>query len=280
MSHIRVPLRRAIPALLTLAAVCAALPLGAQQAAPTDSVLRGFERTGDYMLMVDGKADLRAEVYQNKSIPAWLVLPTTLPSPILLMPGAGSVETVQMLKVVKQKNGTVDLLADAQMKPQGKFKLVGERVEFTSEGRKASLSPKPPLVGQKKAAQLKEHSPEYIRTAQGYTPNAQAVAALKKQTQQVRVLTFFGSWCPHCKDYVPYLMRVEEDVKNPKIQFDYRGLPRDFNDAEAKRLNVREVPTAIVYVNGREVGRLSRNDWRNPEGALTRLLNGAAKTGK
>ena len=279
MSHIRVPFRRAIPALVALA-VCAALPLGAQQATPADNVLRNFERTGDYLLTVDGKADVRAEVYQNKSIPAWLVLSATLPSPVLLMPGQGTVETVQKPKVVKQPNGNADILADAQMKPQGKFKLVGDRVEFTSDGKKASLSPKPPLIGQKKAAQLKEHSPEYIRTAQAYTPNAQSLAALKKQTQQVRVLTFFGSWCPHCKDYVPHLMRIEDDLKSPKIQFDYRGLPRDFNDAEAKRLNVKEVPTAIVYVNGREVGRLTRNDWRNPEAALTRLINGAGKTGK
>lgn len=279
MSHIRVPFRRALPALLALA-LGAALPLGAQQAPPSDNVLRNFERTGDYLLTVDGKADVRAEVYQNKSIPAWLVLPTTLPSPILLMPGQGTVETVAKAKVVKQPNGNADILADAQMKPQGQFKLVGDRVEFTADGRKASLSPKPPLIGQKKAAQLKEHSPEYIRTAQAYTPNAQSLAALKKQTQQVRVLTFFGSWCPHCKEYVPHLMRIEDDLKNPKIQFDYRGLPRDFNDAEAKRLNVREVPTAIVYVNGREVGRLTRNDWRTPEAALTRLINGAGKTGK
>lgn len=279
MSHIRVPFRRAIPALMALA-VCAALPLGAQQAPPSDNVLRNFERTGDYLLTVDGKADVRAEVYQNKSIPAWLVLPTTLPSPILLMPGQGTVETVPKAKVVKQANGTTDILADAQMKPQGQFKLVGDRVEFTADGRKASLTPKPPLIGQKKAAQLKEHSPDYVRTAQAYTPNAQSLAALKKQTQQVRVLTFFGSWCPHCKEYVPHLMRIEDDLKNPKIQFDYRGLPRDFNDAEAKRLNVKEVPTAIVYVNGREVGRLTRNDWRNPEGALNRLINGTGKTGK
>ena len=279
MSHIRVPFRRALPALMALA-VCAALPLGAQQATPSDNVLRNFERTGDYLLTVDGKADVRAEVYQNKSIPAWLVLPTTLPSPILLMPGQGTVETLQRPKVVKQPNGNADILADAQMKPQGKFKLVGDRVEFTSEGKKASLTPKPPLIGQKKAAQLKEHSPDYVRTAQAYTPNAQSLAALKKQTQQVRILTFFGSWCPHCKEYVPHLMRIEDDLKNPKIQFDYRGLPRDFNDAEAKRLNVKEVPTAIVYVNGREVGRLTRNDWRNPEGALNRLINGAGQSGK
>lgn len=279
MSHIRVPLRRALPALMALA-VCAALPLGAQQATPSDNVLRNFERTGDYLLTVDGKADVRAEVYQNKSIPAWLVLPTTLPSPILLMPGQGTVETLQRPKVVKQPNGNADILADAQMKPQGKFKLVGDRVEFTSEGKKASLTPKPPLIGQKKAAQLKEHSPDYVRTAQAYTPNAQSLAALKKQTQQVRILTFFGSWCPHCKEYVPHLMRIEDDLKNPKIQFDYRGLPRDFNDAEAKRLNVKEVPTAIVYVNGREVGRLTRNDWRTPEAALNRLINGAGKSGK
>lgn len=283
MSDFRAPLRRATPALLALLAitvVCAALPAQAQRATPSDNVLRGFEPMSDYVLMVNGQADAKAEIYQNKSIPAWLVLPTMLPSPVLLMPRNGTVETVQMLKVVKQQNGTVDLLADAVMQPQGRFQIVGERVDFTSEGKKANLIPKPPLIGQKKAAHLKAHSPEYVRSAQAYTPNAQALAALRKQAQPVRVLVFFGSWCPHCKEVLPHLMRVEDDLKNPKIQFDYRGIPRNFDDAEAKRLNIKGVPTAVVYVNGREVGRLTTNDWLNPESALTRILSGGAKTGK
>jgi thiol-disulfide isomerase/thioredoxin len=278
MSHFRVPLRRAVSGLLIAAAVCAALPADAQ-GTPSDSVLRGFQQTGDFILLINGQADPKAQVYVNRSLPAYLILPGTL-TPILLTPRAGSVETVQMLKISKQKDGSLDLLADAVLKPQGKFTLAGERVDFSSEGRKMSLSPKPPLLGAKKAADLKLHSPDYVQTAKAYTPNAQSVAALKKQAKPVRVLVFFGSWCPHCKEVVPHLLRVEDEIKGSKIQIDYRGVPRDFKDPELQKLNISEVPTAVIYMNGKEIGRLVRNDWNNPEVVLSKVLSSAARAGK
>jgi len=279
MSHFRVPFRRAVAGLMIAAAACAALPAQGQAAAPSDAVLRDFQATGDYALLVNGKMDAGARIYVNRSIPAYLILPSAQ-SPILLTPRAGTVETVPPPKIAKQADGTVDLLADAVLKPQGKFTLAGERVDFSSEGRKLALSPKPPLLGLKKAADLKLHSPEYVQAAKTYTPNAQSVAALKKQAQPVRVLVFFGSWCPHCKEVLPHLLRVEDEIKGAKIQFDYRGVSRDFKDPEIQRLKIQEVPTAVVYVNGQEIGRITRNDWHTPEVALSRLLGVAPKAGK
>jgi thiol-disulfide isomerase/thioredoxin len=284
MSHFRIPLRRAVSALLIAGAtlvgatlVGAALPANGQET-PSDSVLRGFQQTGTYILLINGQVDAKAEVYINESLPAYLVLPSKQ-SPILITPRAGTVETVQMLKVARQKDGTVDLLADAVLNPQGKFTLSGERVDFSSEGKKLNLAPKPPLLGLKKAADLKAHSPEYVRSAKTYTPNAQSLAALKKHATPVRVLVFFGSWCPHCKEMLPHLLRVQDEIQGAKIQFDYRGISKDFKDPEVLRLKIGEVPTAVVYVNGQEIGRLTKNDWLAPEVALSRLLGGP-KTGK
>jgi hypothetical protein len=49
-----------------------------------------------------------------------------------------------------------------------------------------------------------------------------------------------------------------------------------------KRLKIKAVPTAIVYVNGREAGRLEGNDWNTaPEATLSRVLGGGRPaTGK
>jgi thiol-disulfide isomerase/thioredoxin len=257
--------------LLFAATVAAALPVYGQGTPPSDSVLRGFQATGEYVLLVDGQADAKAEVFVNKSLPAYLILPGTL-SPVVITPGAGSVEIVPRPKVARQKDGSVDVLADAVLKPQGKLKILDGRVDFTSEGKKLSLAPKPPLLGLKKAPDLKRHSPEYVQAAKVYAPNAVSVAKLKKQAAPVRVLVFFGSWCPHCKEMLPHLLRVEDEIQGSKIQFDYRGVPKDFKDPELQRLKVSEVPTAVVYKNGKEIGRLTRNDWSAPEVALSVLL--------
>ena len=278
MTHFRLPFRQAAGLLVALAVV-AALPARGQ-ATPSDSVLRGFQATGEYVLLVNGQADLGSEVFVNSSLPAYLILPTTL-SPILITPGAGTVATVPKAKIVRQKDGTVDLLADAVTKPQGKLVIGDGRVDFTTEGKKAALGPKPPLLGLKKSAELKKHSPEYIRGAKAYTPNPVSVAKLKSQAAPVRVLVFFGSWCGHCKEMLPHLLRVEDEIKGSRIQFDYRGIPRDFKDPEVQRLNVGTVPTAVVYDGkGREIGRITNNDWTAPEVARSVLLGGSGKAGK
>jgi thiol-disulfide isomerase/thioredoxin len=275
MSHTPSSLRRATAALLLAAAALAgtpALPLQAQ-AVPSDAVLKGFQRIGDYVLIVNGKEDKGAEIYKNDNIPAYLVLATALSSPVLLTPAGGlKVETVNLMKVAKQKDGTVDLLADATLAPQGTFQIQGEKVLFTSEGKQVTMSPNPPLLGLKRNADLKAHSPEYARTAKTYAPNPAKIAALKKEPQPVTVRVFFGSWCPHCRQHVPLLLKVEDQLAGSKIRFEYYGLPRDFKDPEAKRMDIKSVPTAIIYMNGRQVGRMEGNDWVTPEVTLSKLL--------
>jgi len=271
MKHTRSSLRRAAAFLLLAAAALPSWPARAQ-AVPSDAVMRGFLPTGDYVLLVNGKQDKGAEIYQNAKIPAYLILATALPSPVLLTPGAGNVETVNLMKVAKQKDGSVDLLADAALAPQGKFQIQGETVAFTSEGKQASLSPNPPLLGLKKNADLKAHNPEYARTAKGYSPNPAKIAALKKERQPVTVRVFFGSWCPHCREHVPLLLKVEDQLEGSKIHFEYYGLPKDFKDPEVKRMGIKSVPTAVVYVNGLAAGRMEGQDWVTPEVSLSKLL--------
>lgn len=270
MMHKSIPLRAALAALLLAILVPAA--------SLAQNAVRGFQSTGDYTVVIDGKP-AAAEVYQNSRPPAILLLTSSLSSPVLLTPRAGTVETVNLMKVAKQPNGSLDLLAGAVVAPVGQFQMQGENVTFTYEGKKVSLNPKPPLTGLRKAADLKTHSPEYVRTAKGYNPNGQAIAALKKGTQPVTVRVVFGSWCPHCKQHVPYILRVEDELKGSKIKFEYFGLPRPpegWNHPEVKRLSVKEVPIGIVYVNGKEVGRITGQGWNAPEVLLSRIVNGAS----
>jgi len=273
MIHTRSSLRRAVTALLLLAAAMPAVPAAAQT---------GFKRIGDYVLIVNGQEDKGAEIYQNDSLPAYLILPTVLPSPVLLTPRAGTVQTVNLMKVAKQQDGTASLLPNATLAQQGRFEIQDGKVIFSSEGKKVAMSPNPPLLGLKKNADLKAHSPEYARSAQSYTPNPAVMQALKKEREPVTVRTFFGSWCPHCKEHVPLLLKVEDQLGGSKIRFEYYGMPRDFKDAEAQRLKITGVPTAIVYVNGRQVGRMESQDWVAPEVSLSKLLGigPAGKSGK
>lgn len=262
-----------------LLALALALPVLAQPA--VDSVFKDFKRTGEYLLMVNGKPVPAYEIYKNDDLPAYLIVSPAVPSPVLLTPRTMAVETVPAAKIVRQKDGTVALAADTDMKRQGEFKLEGDKVVFTSDGRKGSLVPNPPLLGTHKAPALKNHSPEYVVSARSYTPNGKALAALKKEAKPVKVKVFFGSWCPHCKQHLPYLLRVEDELKSSKIQFEYYGLPQRFSsEPEAKKYGVDQVPLGIVFVNGKEVGRIRTNDWGSPETRLSGILNGQGAAGR
>ncbi|HKI05210.1 MAG TPA: thioredoxin family protein [Thermoanaerobaculia bacterium] len=273
--------RSAVLAALALALL--ALPaVTRSQGVPSDNVLRGFMPSGEYVLFVNGKP-VGAEVYQNDKIPAILVMSSTLPSPVLLTPRAGTAETVHIMKVAKQPNGSVDLLADAVLAPIGQFKMAGENVGFTYEGRKVSLNPKPPLVGLRKGAELKQHNPQYMRTASTYTPNVAAIASLKKIPKPVRVRVFFGSWCPHCREHVPFILKVEDQLQGSPVKFEYVGLQRPpdaWKDPEVKRLKVNGVPTGIVYRDGKEIGRILGESWSAPELQLNKIVNGTAQASK
>lgn len=289
MTHSRTAIRRqprgawmALAAVASIAALLAGPVQRLAEAQALDSVLRDFLRTGDYVLAVEGKDATAAEVYLAEKAATYLIISGALPAPVLLSPRGGMAQTVPIMKVSRRSNGTVDLLADADLKDQGSFEINQETgtVHFTVEGKKASLRPRPPLLGLRNAAALKAYSPDYMRNAQAYVTDKTAIAALKKEARPVKVKVFFGSWCGHCKKHVPMLLRVQEEIQGSKIQIEYYGLPQGAGfsqDAEVKRLGINAVPTGVVFVNGKEVGRLKNDGWNAPERALREVLSGKAQ---
>lgn len=261
--------------------VCALIPWlawmagGAAPLAAAGPVV--FEPVGDFLLVVDGKEQPKAETFRASATAQILVLSSALPSPVLLSPGATSVETLQLMKVAKQPSGLVNLFEGATLAPQGSFRLEGENVAFTADGHAAVLKPRPPLLKNQTAAALLAYSPAYVRYAKAYQPEGAMLKALRAARKEpVKVQVFFGSWCPHCTQYVPRLLKAQELLVAAPIQFEYYGLPRfpEFkNDPEAKRLGLNAVPTAVVWVGGREAGRITGGGWSNPEVTLKDILD-------
>lgn len=258
----------ALAGALLAAAPAAAWRVGA------DNVLRDFERTGDYVLIVEGK-QVPAEIYFSQRAAAILIISSSFPSPVMLSSGSGSVTTVNLMKVAKKPDGSIDLLADAQLAPQGLIEIADEENHFKVDGRSATLATALPLLGLRRAEEVTAHNPEYVPRAAAFAPNPQAVARLKREARPVTVRVFYGSWCPHCRELVPRVVKLEQVLKGGKIRFEYFGLPRNFGtDLPAKQNNIRGVPTAIVYVNGKEIGRITGNAWTAMESSLVTLLSG------
>jgi len=265
------------------AAVVAALALvtaAGATAQPADALLRGFEPTGDWKLLVNGAEVAKAKLYDSQRAQALLILTSEFESPILIDKAGRAVATLNLMKVAQRPDGTVDLLADAVLEPASRLTAV-DRVtaEFTVEGKRSAIRAVDWKLGPQDGPDLLQSNAEYRWRAGRYTPDAEMLDELKA-TKGVRVLTFFGSWCPHCKEHLPALLEIERELGASGIDFDYYGLPSPFGDEpEARRWGIDAVPTAIVFVDGVETGRVASGYWTKPEAGLLAVLPKTERTG-
>ena len=252
----------------------AALPAAAQ---PADAVLRDFEPSGDYIVTIDGLDVPKAELYQSSVVPGFLIVADQLASPTLVLPRERSVQTVGFMKLLKRDDGSVDIVADAQLTPIGSFEVKGDGVTFMADGKRVALKQRPFLLGLQHVDDMLAHSPDYRRGAAAYQPDPKVVKAIKAlDDSNVKVRVYFGSWCHFCKEYVPKMLSVVQDLEGSGIDFEFYGLPQGFGDEPvAKRDGIHGVPTGIVYVGGKEVGRIESQQWSDPEGALHDLIAGS-----
>ncbi len=253
--------------------------LAVAEAVAADAFFRGFEPSGDFIVAIDGKELPKLEIYRSEAARSLLLIGSELASPVLVDLGAMAAESLDLMKVSKQIDGTVDVLADATLSPLGKARQDGAELVVALGAKEMRIRQRPFQLGPKSGAELLESNAGYRWTANRFTPDATAMKRLKGQRKPVRVLTFFGSWCSHCKRHLPLLLKVEQGLQGGKIKFDYYGLPNGFGDEpEAKKYGINGVPTAILFEGDQEIGRVPASQWSSPELALDLLLNGPPKT--
>jgi len=265
----------ALFALTTIVTAVLTPALGAQE---IDELMRGFAPSGDFQIEIDGTPAEDATIYLAERPQAYLILARALNGPILLELRRGTVSHVPKMKLMRHEEGTIDMLAQATPRTLGRYQLDGRTVTFKVGEHAVRMSEKPPLLGLHPQADVIEHNPSYGRSAAAYSPDAEALQTLRTSPHgNVRVRVYFGSWCPQCKRHVPFMVRVENELRGtPGLTFEYFGLPKAEAGSPPWPDGVRGVPTAVVYVDGKEVGRVMDNQWRAPELALSKLVTGAS----
>jgi thiol-disulfide isomerase/thioredoxin len=263
-----------------LAFACIQLSTSVALGQYASGVLADFE-PADFVLEIEGALVASAEVYQSRSAGAILILSPDLSSPVLLRLRTAEVETIDLMKVNRRLNGLIDLLPEPTIAPQGKFQVSkdGNGVSFLVDGRRAALKEKPPLLGDQDVAGLAAYSADYRKGAEAYSGSAPIIQKLRGETRPVTVKVYFGSWCGFCKQMVPRIMNVAQQLEGSKINIDFYGLPHDIHeDAQAAALEINAVPTGVVYIDGKEVDRISGNGWKIPELAINNALTKAGSS--
>lgn len=260
-------------AIVGLALLFVTGPLAAQS--PPGQRQSGFALIDDYVLEVGNDVSKGASLFASKQSSAILIVSQDLPAPVLLWPRSRSVETLQMLKVARSGD-TAEILPDPVIAVHAPFVVDSPKVKFLVDGVAAALAPKPHLIGLHGAAGMADSSAVYAQRAAAYEPQGDVVEKLKQQNKSVRVRVFFGSWCPACGQMVPRMMKVAQQLgAESSVQVEFYGLPQGpafSRDPEVGKYGITQVPTGVVLLDGKEIGRISGDQWRSPEGRISSLL--------
>lgn len=97
----------------------------------------------------------------------------------------------------------------------------------------------------------------YAENLKGYTPQSQAVAELKKNTN-IEFIVFMGTWCGDSHFVIPKFFSLLDAAGFPPDKVTMIGVDRGKKTLShlAEALNIINVPTIIVMNNGKEAGRV------------------------
>ena len=256
----------------------ASLPATASLAqVPADAVFSGFKPNGEFLFELDGENLKHAEVYLSDRAASYLVIAPELASPLLINPRARSVESVSFMKVLKRDDGSVDLLADASFNSLGAFSIDGQSIVFEVKGRSRQAQGQAAVArraGRRRAQGLQARVCGARRAVHARRPLSGQAQVPGRSGSGARLLRHLvprsaADWCRGSCGW-PKKLRAR------RFNFEYYGLPQPMSDDPiAKQEDLHGVPTAIVYVGGKEVKRLSGADLNSPEKAITRALFGS-----
>ncbi len=242
---------------------------------PGLTAIDDLELDGSFLFELDAR-DLRdAEIFLSKREVAYLVVASELERPLLVSPRGRSVQSVRIDSLIR-KDGGGELAADSVLDYFGEYKLRGGEMIFEIDGKVAKLKPKPPLLGQQTFEELEKHDPRYAYNARSLS-EAKAISTPSPPVsgERVEIRVYFGSWSEICEMLVPKVKQVEDDWKSHGVGFEYYGLPKPIiDDQHAVDIGIFGVPTAVVFVDGEEVGRAVGLQLKEPEESLYRVLAG------
>lgn len=214
-----------------------------------------------------------AQVFQSRDFKFLLVVPDTgLDSWALDLVNLTLYELA--VTEIGLTEGRVRVPSLAKRPAVGKLDRQEASLSFHAAEGVVTMTPGEPLIGEVSLKLLLQRRPDYLASANRYTPDPNAVAILKTRKSPAEIYVVFGTWCSVCKRVVPTIIRTMELAANPAIKVRYVAIDEDKSEPKAliKALAVKTTPTIVVRVDGREVGRVSGAPTQAIERQLVNML--------
>lgn len=98
----------------------------------------------------------------------------------------------------------------------------------------------------------------YAANFKAYSPNADAVAGLKKHSDSLQIIAFMGTWCEDSHFIIPKLFHLLDAAGYAKEKVSLIGTDRSKKTLGylCESMGITNVPTILVMINGKEIGRV------------------------
>lgn len=232
-----------------------------------------WKMASGYEVVLDPYVEVECRVFQSPDYRGLLLLATQTDVAFLLDLSTRRVSTLPSSDVTPRVNGLI-LPNDVALTPAGTFEQRGADLWFRVGEGSVLISPQPPLVGEVTLEKLLQVKKEYAATAQAYTPEPTALATIRGCSRPTQIVVFFGTWCPHCRKYMPAFLRTMELARNPRFAVRYFAVDEEFTNPhdEIWKYDAHVAPTIILLRDGRELGRIKERPMKSIELDLAEIL--------
>lgn len=134
----------------------------------------------------------------------------------------------------------------------------------------------PPLLGRVRPEAILEISPEWQRGHDDYRPDPRDLETIFHAPDHSLVMVYFGSWCSDSVVAVPRFLKILDEARAPHLKARYVGVDRSKKEPAGKLegVGLELVPTFVLSVDGREIGRIVETPATTLEHDLALLLRG------
>jgi thiol-disulfide isomerase/thioredoxin len=98
----------------------------------------------------------------------------------------------------------------------------------------------------------------FAQNQQGYTPEQNALNALRANKDSINIIAFGGTWCGDTKNILPKFFVLADAAGLPQDRITVLGVDHSKKTIQhlSEAFGIVNVPTIIVMKNGKELGRV------------------------